>query len=75
MALNMDQIEAARRRMLSAQAELKTYEEELSSSPPDRKRFNRLFARARTCTDEYLALMEHYLREKYAQNNVRNRSA
>ncbi len=65
MGVNCQRMEAARRLMLRAQADLREYEVRLKSGSPDPKRFRRLYLRAQVCSEEYLSLLDSHFREKY----------
>jgi predicted AAA+ superfamily ATPase len=63
--VGIEQMEAARRRMLEAQQKLKDYEEYLGHNPSDSKRFKLLYARAQVSTQEYLSIVAKYFKERY----------
>lgn len=69
MSVSAARLEDARRRMLAAQQALRHYEERLSVSAPDRKRFRQLYVKAQVYTEEYLGLLTRHLRDKYSPHS------
>jgi hypothetical protein len=62
-----DSMQEARRRMLAAQRDLMAYEQHLEENPANTRTFKRLYARVQVCTDEYLALVMAYLKQRYGE--------